>query len=327
MTRPPGSRDSGEATRTRALLKYIFRRIILLIPILLGVTVIVFGIMFLTPGDAAILMLGENATSAELEALRERLGLNEPAYVQYGLWLGRAVQLDFGRSIRSGRPVTREITARLPATIELALLATLLSIAVGVPLGVLSATRPNSAVDHVATVAAFGGLAMPVFWQGLVLILLFAVVLGWLPPSGRLGGWQYYVLPTITLGTSAIAAITRMTRATMLETLSQDYVRTARSKGVHPRSMIYRHALRNAMIPIVTVVGLQFGQLLSGAVITETIFSWPGIGRLAVDSIRAKDFPTVQGVVMVFAVLYTLVNLFTDVLYAFLDPRLKTRYS
>jgi len=309
------------------LLKYIFRRIILLIPILLGVTVIVFGIMFLTPGDAAILMLGENATSAELEALRERLGLNEPAYVQYGLWLGRAVQLDFGRSIRSGRPVTREITARLPATIELALLATLLSIAVGVPLGVLSATRPNSAVDHVATVAAFGGLAMPVFWQGLVLILLFAVVLGWLPPSGRLGGWQYYVLPTITLGTSAIAAITRMTRATMLETLSQDYVRTARSKGVHPRSMIYRHALRNAMIPIVTVIGLQFGQLLSGAVITETIFSWPGIGRLAVDSIRAKDFPTVQGVVMVFAVLYTLVNLFTDVLYAFLDPRLKTRYS
>ena len=309
------------------MLKYIFRRIILLIPILLGVTVIVFGIMFLTPGDAAILMLGENAPQAELEALRERLGLNEPAYVQYGLWLGRAVQGDFGRSIRSGRPVTREVMARLPATIELALLATLLSIAIGVPLGVLSATRPNTAVDHVATVAAFGGLAMPVFWQGLVLILLFAVVLGWLPPSGRLGGWQYYILPTITLGTSAIAAITRMTRATMLETLSQDYVRTARSKGVHPRSMIYRHALRNAMIPIVTVIGLQFGALLSGAVITETIFSWPGIGRLAIDSIRSKDFPTVQGVVMVFALLYALVNLFTDVLYAYLDPRLKTRYS
>jgi peptide/nickel transport system permease protein len=309
------------------LLKYILRRIVLLIPILFGVTIIVFGIMFLTPGDAAILMLGENAPQAELEALRERLGLDEPAYVQYGMWLGRVVQLDFGRSIRSGRPVTREVMARLPATIELAVLATLLSIAVGVPLGVLSATRPNTAIDHVATVAAFGGLAMPVFWQGLVLILLFAVLLGWLPPSGRLGGWQYYVLPTITLGTSAIAAITRMTRATMLETLSQDYVRTARSKGVHPRSMIYRHALRNAMIPIVTVIGLQFGQLLSGAVITETIFAWPGIGRLAVDSIRSKDFPTVQGVVMVFALLYALVNLFTDVLYAYLDPRLKTRYS
>ncbi len=309
------------------MLKYIFRRIILLIPILLGVTIIVFGIMFMTPGDAAILMLGENAPTAELEALRERLGLNEPAHVQYGIWLARVVQGDFGRSIRSGRPVTTEIIARLPATIELALLATLLSIAIGVPLGVLSATRPNSAVDHAATVAAFGGLAMPVFWQGLILILLFAVVLGWLPPSGRLGGWEYYILPTITLGTSAIAAITRMTRATMLETLSQDYVRTARSKGVRPRSITYRHALRNAMIPIVTVIGLQFGALLSGAVITETIFSWPGIGRLAIDSIRSKDFPTVQGVVMTFALLYALVNLLTDVLYAYLDPRLKTRYS
>jgi len=300
---------------------------LLLIPILFGVTVIVFGIMVLTPGDPAILMLGENAPQEDLAALRERLGLNEPVYVQYGIWLARIVQLDFGRSIRSGRPVTDEITARLPATVELALLATLLAIAVGVPLGVISATRPNSAVDHTATVVAFTGLAMPVFWQGLIMILLFALVLGWFPPSGRLGGWEYYVLPTITLGTSAIAAITRMTRATMLETLSQDYVRTARSKGVRERSITYRHALRNAMIPIVTVIGLQFGALLSGAVITETIFSWPGIGRLAIDAIRSKDFPVVQGVVMVFALMYAFVNLVTDVLYAYLDPRLKTRYS
>jgi peptide/nickel transport system permease protein len=300
---------------------------LLLIPILFGVTVIVFGIMVLTPGDPAILMLGENAPQEDLAALRERLGLNEPVYVQYGIWLARIVQLDFGRSIRSGRPVTDEITARLPATVELALLATLLAIAVGVPLGVISATRPNSAVDHTATVVAFTGLAMPVFWQGLIMILLFALVLGWFPPSGRLGGWEYYVLPTITLGTSAIAAITRMTRATMLETLSQDYVRTARSKGVRQRSITYRHALRNAMIPIVTVIGLQFGALLSGAVITETIFSWPGIGRLAIDAIRSKDFPVVQGVVMVFALMYAFVNLVTDVLYAYLDPRLKTRYS
>ncbi len=299
----------------------------LLIPILIGVTVIVFGIMVLTPGDPAILMLGENAPQEDLVALRERLGLNEPIYVQYGIWLARVVQLDFGRSIRSGRPVTDEIVSRLPATTELALLATLLAIAVGVPLGVISATRPNSAVDHTATVVAFTGLAMPVFWQGLVMILLFALVLGWFPPSGRLGGWEYYVLPTITLGTSAIAAITRMTRATMLETLSQDYVRTARSKGVRERSITYRHALRNAMIPIVTVIGLQFGALLSGAVITETIFSWPGIGRLAIDAIRSKDFPVVQGVVMVFALMYAFVNLVTDVLYAYLDPRLKTRYS
>lgn len=309
------------------MIKYIFRRIILMIPILLGVTVIVFGIMYLTPGDPAILMLGENAPAQELADLREQLGLNEPPYVQYGIWIAKVVRLDFGRSIRSGRPVTDEIRSRIPATVELAVLATLLAVAIGVPLGVISANRPNTVVDHVATVAAFGGLAMPVFWQGLMMILIFALWLGWLPPSGRLGGWTYYVLPTITLGTSAIAAITRMTRATMLETLSQDYVRTARSKGLTHRNIVYRHALRNAMIPIVTVIGLQFGGLLSGAVITETIFTWPGIGRLAIDAIRSKDFPVVQGVVMVFAIMYALVNLVTDLLYAYLDPRLKTRYS
>jgi peptide/nickel transport system permease protein len=309
------------------LFKYLLRRIIFLIPVLLGVSVIVFSIMFLTPGDPAMLMLGENAPAEELELLRERLGLNQPPHVQYGLWLSRVVRLDFGRSIRSGRPVTDEVRARLPATVELAVLATLLAVAIGLPLGVLSATRPNTPVDHFATVAAFTGLAMPVFWQGLIMILLFAVVLEWLPPSGRLGGWQYYVLPTITLGTSAIAAITRMTRATMLETLTQDYVRTARSKGALPRSITYRHALRNALIPVVTVIGLQFGSLLSGAVLTETIFAWPGIGRLAVDAIRARDFPTVQGVVLTFALLYAVVNLLTDLLYAYLDPRLKTRYS
>jgi peptide/nickel transport system permease protein len=272
-------------------------------------------------------MLGEAAPERELAALRARLGLDEPIYVQYGIWLGRIVQLDFGRSIRSGRPVTAEIQARLPATIELAVLATLLAIVIGVPLGVLSATRPNSVLDHTATIAAFGGLAMPVFWQGLMMILIFSVWLGWFPSSGRLGGWAYYVLPTLTLGTSAIAAITRMTRSTMLETLSQDYIRTAKSKGLVDRRIVYSHALRNALIPVVTVIGLQFGGLLSGAVLTETIFSWPGIGRLAVDAIRAKDFPVVQGVVMVFAVIYALVNLFVDVIYAYLDPRLKTRYS
>ena len=309
------------------MFKYILRRILLMVPILLGVSVIVFGILFLTPGDPAILMLGENAPAQELADLRERLGLNEPFHVQYGIWLANVVRLDFGRSIRSGRPVADEIRARTMPTIELAVLATLLAVAVGVPLGVVSATRPNTIVDHVATVLAFGGLAMPVFWQGLMMILIFALWLGWLPPDGRLGGWQYYILPTITLGTSAIAAITRMTRATMLETLSQDYVRTAKSKGLRFNDIVYRHALQNALIPIVTVIGLQFGGLLSGAVITETIFSWPGIGRLAVDAIRSKDFPVVQGVVMVFALIYALVNLITDVIYAYLDPRLKTRYT
>jgi peptide/nickel transport system permease protein len=309
------------------MIKYIIRRVLLIVPVMLGVSVIVFGIMHLTPGDPAILMLGEAAPEAEYAALRTRLGLDEPIHVQYVIWIGRVVQLDLGRSIRSGRPVLNEITARLPATIELAVLATLLAIVVGVPLGVISANRPNTAVDHGATVLAFGGLAMPVFWQGLMMILIFSLWLGWFPSSGRHGGWVYYVLPTITLGTSAIAAITRMTRATMLETLTQDYIRTARSKGVFDRSIIYRHALRNALIPVVTVIGLQFGGLLSGAVLTETIFSWPGIGRLAVDAIRSKDFPVVQGVVLVFAITYALVNLFVDVLYAYLDPRLRTRYS
>ncbi|SRR5690606_20289018 len=309
------------------MFKYIVRRLLLLVPILLGVSIIVFGIMFLTPGDPAVMMLGEAAPQAEVEALRERLGLDQPPHVQYGRWLANVAQLDFGRSIRSSRLVTDEISQRLWPTVELAVLATLLAIAIGVPLGVISATRRDTVLDHGTTVLAFVGLAMPVFWQGLMMIILFSLVLEWLPPSGRLGGWQYYVLPVVTLGTSAIAAITRMTRTTMLETLTQDYVRTARSKGLRRNRVIYRHALSNALIPIVTVIGLQFGGLLSGAVITETIFSWPGIGRLAVDAIRSRDVPVIQGVVMVFAVLYALVNLFTDVLYAYLDPRLRTRYS
>lgn len=309
------------------MFKYIVRRLVLMIPVLLGVTVIVFGIMFLTPGDPAVMMMGEAAPEAEVEALRVRLGLDQPPHVQYVRWLGRMVQFDLGRSIRSSRPVTAEIGQRLMPTLELAVLATLVAVAIGVPLGVMSATRRDSILDHVATVLAFVGLAMPVFWQGLMMIILFTVILEWLPPSGRLGGWQYYVMPVITLGTSAIASITRMTRSTMLETLTQDYVRTAKSKGLRSRRVIYSHALRNALIPVVTVIGLQFGGLLSGAVITETIFNWPGVGRLAVEAINARDMPVIQGVVMVFAVVYALVNLATDVIYAYLDPRLRTRYT
>lgn len=309
------------------MLQYLARRLLLIIPILLGVSVIVFGIMHLTPGDPALLMLGENAPQEQYEALREQLGLNEPVVVQYALWLGRMVQLDLGRSIRSNRPVLEELLSRFPATVELALVAIGLAIVIGIPIGVFSATRPNSLADNVATVGALGGLAMPVFWQGLMMILIFSVWLGWLPSSGRLGGWQYYVLPAVTLGTSSVAAITRMMRSTMLETIDQDFIRTARAKGVLRASVLYHHALRNALLPVVTVIGLQFGNLLAGAVITETIFAWPGIGRLAVDAIRAKDFPVVQGVVMMFAVTYALVNLFVDVLYAYIDPRVRTRYS
>lgn len=313
------------------MLQYIIRRILRIIPVMFGVSIIVFGIMYLTPGDPALLMLGENAPEEQYAILREELGLNEPFIVQYGLWLGRVFQLDFGRSIRSNRPVLAEISSRYSATVELATVAIALAVLIGVPIGIFSATRPASVADNVATVGALGGLAMPVFWQGLMAILIFSVWLGWLPSSGRLGeGWgrlQYYILPALTLGTSAVAAITRMMRSTMLETIDQDYVRTAKAKGLLRGSVLYRHALRNALLPVVTVVGLQFGNLLAGAVITETIFSWPGIGRLAVDAIRAKDFPVVQGVVMTFALTYALVNLLVDILYAYIDPRIRTRYS
>lgn len=309
------------------MLQFIIKRVFMIIPVLLGVSIIVFGIMELTPGDPVTLMLGERATIEQQEALRERLGLNDPAPIRFVNWLGGVATLDLGRSIRSNRLVTQEITARMGPTFELAVLATAIAVIVGIPIGVISATRPNSIADHVFTFGSFLGLAMPVFWQALVMILLFAYVLGWFPASGRGGSWEYYVLPAVTLGTSAIASITRMTRSTLLEALNQDYVRTARAKGLASSRVVYMHALRNAMIPILTVIGLQFGGLLAGAVITETVFSWPGLGSMAVDAIRSKDFPLVQGVILVFALAYAVVNLIVDVLYAYLDPRLRVRYG
>lgn len=305
---------------------YVVRRILMLVPVMLGVSILVFLIMHLAPGDPARMMLGERAPVEQLEALREQLGLNDPLPVQYVKWLSRVVQLDLGRSIRSNRPVLDEILSRLPATAELAFASIGLAILVGVPVGVLSAVRRNTLVDDVAMVGALAGIAMPVFWQGIMLMLIFSLTLEWLPSSGR-GDWTHLVLPAITLGTSSAASITRMTRSTMLETISQDYVRTARAKGLAERIVLYRHALRNALLPIVTVIGLEFGSLMAGAVITETIFAWPGIGRLAVDAIRSQDFPLVQGVILMFAAVYALINLVVDVVYAYLDPRLQARYN
>lgn len=307
--------------------QFVAKRLLMLIPVLFGVSLIVFSIMHLTPGDPALLMLGEHAPPEQLANLREQLGLNDPVPVQYIRWVSRAVQLDLGRSLRSNKPVIEEIAERLPATAELALLAVTLAAAIGIPAGVISAVRPNSWLDNTLTVGALAGVSMPVFWQGLMLIIIFSVGLDWFPASGRLGGWQYLVLPVITLGTSATASITRMTRATMLETIQQDYVRTARAKGLSERTTVYRHALRNALIPVVTIIGLELGGLMAGAVITETIFAWPGIGSLAVDAIRSRNFPVVQGVVMTFAISYVLINLIVDLLYAFLDPRLRVRYN
>lgn len=309
------------------MLQYILKRILMIIPVMLGVSVIVFGIMELTPGDPARMILGERAPEEQLAALRLQLRLDEPAHIRFGSWLGGVVQLNLGRSIRSKRPVIDEIRQRYPATMKLALLATGIAVVIGIPFGVISAVRPNSLADHLLTFTSFVGLAMPVFWQALMMILLFSLVLGWFPATGMGDSWKYYVLPAVTLGTGAIASITRMTRSTMLETINQDYVRTARAKGLVEQRVVYRHALRNAMIPVATVIGLQFGGLLAGAVITETIFAWPGIGRLAIDAIRTKDFPVVQGVILVFALTYAVVNLLVDILYGFLDPRLRVRYS
>lgn len=306
---------------------YIIRRLLLVIPVLIGISIFVFLIMHLTPGDPARLMLGESAPLEQLEKLREELGLNDPLPVQYFNWLKKAVRMDFGRSLRSKKLVTAEIMERLPATAELAVLAVAISVAVGIPVGILSASKPNSFFDNVAMLAALSGVGMPAFWQGIMFILIFSVWLGWFPSSGRMGGMEYYILPALTLGTRSMASIARMTRSSMLEVLQQDYIRTATAKGLPRFRVVFVHALRNALIPVVTMIGLQFGGLMAGAVLTETIFAWPGIGRLVVEAINNKDFPVVQGTIMTFAIMYALINLIVDVLYAFLDPRLRARYN
>lgn len=309
------------------MFRYIIRRLLLVIPVLIGISIFVFLIMHLTPGDPARLMLGESALAEQLEALREELGLNDPLPVQYFNWLKKAVRLDFGRSLRSKKLVTDEILSRLPATAELAFLAVGIAVLVGIPVGILSATRPNSLFDNIAMIGALSGIGMPAFWQGIMFILIFSVWLGWFPSSGRMGGLEYYVLPALTLGTRSMASIARMTRSSMLEVLQQDFIRTANAKGLSRFKVVFVHALRNALIPVVTMIGLQFGSMMAGAVLTETIFAWPGIGRMIVEAINNKDFPLVQGTIMTFAVMYALINLVVDVTYAFLDPRLRVRYN
>src|SRR5690554_4310395 len=299
----------------------------MLIPVLFGISIFVFLLMSSTTAYPSVLMSAEGAPPAQLEALREAMRWNDPFYVQYYRWLRNADRGDLGRSLRSKKLVTEEILDRLPATTELAVAAVAFAVIVGVPVGILSATKPNSWFDNLAMVAALTGVGMPVFWQGIMLILIFSVHLRWLPSSGRMGGLEYLILPAITQGTASTASIARLTRSAMLEVLQQDYIRTARSKGLPRRMVTFRHALRNALIPVVTMIGLQFGGLMSGAVLTETIFAWPGIGRMLVEAINNKDFPLVQGTIMTFALTYALVNLAVDLLYGFLDPRLQSNYE
>ncbi|HAS80369.1 MAG TPA: peptide ABC transporter [Fusobacteriaceae bacterium] len=306
--------------------KYIFKRILLLIPVLLGVSFLVFSIMSFTPGDPAQLILGESAPKAAVAALREEMGLNDPFLIQYGKFVLNAIQGDFGRSYTSGREVFGEIFQRFPNTLILAIIGVVIAILIGIPVGIISATKQYSIVDSISMIAALLGVAMPNFWLGLMLILFFSVGLGWLP-SGGFGGWKSLILPSITLGTGAAAIITRMTRSSMLEVIRQDYIRTARAKGVSEKKVINKHALKNALIPVITVIGLQFGYLLGGAVLTETVYSWPGVGRMMVEAIRSKDTPVVLAAVLFLATTFSIVNLFVDILYGFIDPRVKSQYK
>ncbi|MGL4652422.1 MAG: nickel ABC transporter permease [Cetobacterium sp.] len=306
--------------------KYILKRILLLIPVLLGVSFLVFTIMSFTPGDPAQLILGESAPREAVAQLRAEMGLNDSFIVQYIRFVRNAVVGNFGQSYTTGREVFGEIFSRFPNTLILAVLGIIIAICIGIPLGIISATRQYTLIDSVSMIGALLGVSMPVFWLGLMLILTFSVNLRWLP-SGGFDGLKSLILPSLTLGVGSAAIITRMTRSSMLEVVRQDYIRTARAKGVAEKVVINKHALKNALIPVITVVGLQFGGLLGGAVLTESVYSWPGVGRMMVDAIRQKDTPTVLAAVIFLAVTFSIVNLAVDILYAYVDPRIKSQYK
>lgn len=309
---------------------YILRRLVEMIPVLFLVSLMVFSIIHLTPGDPALLILGEEVTPEKLTALRHQLGLDQPIPVQYGLWLSNVLRGDLGRSVRTQQPVLEAIVQRLPPTVELTLFATVISLSVAIPAGIISAARRNSASDMASTVLALLGISMPNFFLAILLIFVFALKLRWLPPIGYIplnqdviGNIKGMMLPGLTLGAATAALISRQTRSSLLEVLNQDYIRTARAKGLADRAVILSHGLKNAMIPVATVIGLQVGALLGGAIVTETIFVLPGVGRLVVDSIFSRDFPVVQGAVLFLALVYLFANLVVDILYVFLDPRIR----
>ena len=337
-----------------ALQVYIIRRILLLIPVLLGITVLSFTISHLIPGDPAALSLGPHAHADQIQAYRHELGLDRPLYVQYWIYLKDLAHGDLGTSLTTHRPVAADLKEYFPATFELTLIALLITVLMGLPLGVLSAVKKDKPVDHVSRVFSLTGVSMPIFWLGLLLQMVFAYRLGWLPMNGRVdtfilaahplhtitgfyildslltGNWPvlgssllHVLLPAITLSYASLAVVTRMVRSSMLEVMEQDYVRTARAKGIHEQLVVYKHALKNALIPAITVIGLTFGMLLGGAFLTETIFSWPGMGRYAVGTITSLDFPAIMGVTLIAATAYVTANLIVDVVYALVDARIR----
>ena len=306
------------------MLPYVARRLIAVVPTLLGVALVVFLLVHLLPGDPARVIAGVLAGEEDVERIRRQLGLDRPLPVQLATFLGHLAVGDLGVSARTGQAVLGEVLARLPYTVELAVASTVLASLVGVGAGVLAAARHNSIVDYVASAVTLFGVSMPVYWLGLMLIVVFAIQLRLLPAAGAEEPASF-VLPSLTLACFSVGLIARMTRSSMLEVLRQDYVRTARAKGLAEPRVVYRHALGNALLPVITVIALQFGTLLGGAVLTETVFGWPGMGQLLVDSIFARDYPVVQGIVLVFALLFIGVNLAVDLLYAYVDPRIRYR--
>jgi ABC-type dipeptide/oligopeptide/nickel transport system permease component len=306
------------------LARYIFKRILVGIPILFLVITTVFFAFRLIPGDAARILAGDDAPIERVELIRGQLGLDRPVLVQYGAYLSGIVRGDLGVSFSSRRPVAVEIGTRFWNTFSLSLAAISLATLIGILLGVLSALFRGTLIDHLVTVVALLGISVPVFWLGLLMMQLFSVNLGWLPAAGH-GTWRHFVMPTITLSVFSIAFITRMTRSSLLETIAQDYVRTARAKGVRERWVLILHSLRNALLPVTIVVGLRFGYMVGGAVITEEVFAWPGLGRLLILAVGQRDIPLVQGLLLVFATSFVVVNLLVDIVYAFLDPRIRYR--
>ena len=304
------------------VVRYLIRRILLTIPVLIGVATLVFSLIHLVPGDPAQAMLGEGASERDVADLRSRLGLDRPLIEQYGRFMRGLVQGDLGISFRTGQPVVTAIIERVPATVELALASMLVAMIVAIPLGIVAAVRRATFLDYSAMTLALAGISIPNFWLGPMLAIVFAVQLGWLPVSGR-GGWESLVLPSAALGAALAAILARMTRASLLEELKELYVRAARARGVSQARAILGHALRNSLIPLVTILGLQFGAVLTGAVITETIFAWPGVGRLLIQSIGFRDYPLVQGCILLIAITYVTVNLITDLVYGVLDPRIR----
>lgn len=301
---------------------YFLRRLLVAIPTMLGVIIIVFAMVRLAPGDPAIFLAGETASEADRELIRIKLGLDKSQPEQFMIFITNLVKGDLGKSTRSKRAVILDLKERFPNTLQLASAAIFIALLISIPAGIITAVRPGTVFDYLVTVLTLVGVSMPVFWFGLLAIMFFSVQLGWFPTSGK-GTVLHLVLPAITLGVSSMAILTRMTRSAVLEVLGQDYIRTAWAKGLEFRKVINKHALRNALIPVITIGGLEFGSLMAGAVITETVFSWPGIGRLLVESILARDYPVVQGAVLVIALSFIMINLIVDMLYGLVDPRIR----